>query len=226
MNDSCANVFCSCSGARSGPLKNGDSTRCDSTRSLATRPAPPALSPTRAGDVGRRRVVVAHELGGRRRRRARLERRRLEAHVEAARDVARTRAGTAATRRRPSFVVPRDDVALRVEADLLIDHEREAVVLPRHFVLARELDAHRLADRLRQQRRIERHGVGAVDAVAARPAREHDVHGLGLARRAASPSCRAARTRSGSPPRSSPCRSARRPRRTSCRSSRASETDT
>ena len=49
MKHSCANVFCSRSGARSGPVKNGDRTRCESTRSLrddtraalqfATRPA-------------------------------------------------------------------------------------------------------------------------------------------------------------------------------------------
>jgi len=39
-----------------------------------------------------------------------------------------------------------------VDADPLIDHERDAVVLPRHLVLARELHAHRLAGRLRQQR--------------------------------------------------------------------------
>ncbi len=40
MNDSCANVFWNRSGARSGPVKNGDTTRCDSTRSLRTVPVP------------------------------------------------------------------------------------------------------------------------------------------------------------------------------------------
>ena len=44
---SCANVFCSRDGDRSGPVKNGDATVCVSTRSLATVPAPPASPPTR-----------------------------------------------------------------------------------------------------------------------------------------------------------------------------------
>ena len=46
MNDSCANVFCSRDGERSGPVKNGDATACVSTRSLLTVPAPPQRPPT------------------------------------------------------------------------------------------------------------------------------------------------------------------------------------
>ena len=72
-------------------------------------------------------------------------------------------------------------------ADALIDDVREAVVLPRHLVLARQLHAHRLADGLRQQRRVVRHGVGAVDAVAARAAREDRRARSPAAGRAASP---------------------------------------
>ncbi len=41
MNDSCANVFCSRSGDRSGPVKNGDCTLCVRTRWLAMVPVPP-----------------------------------------------------------------------------------------------------------------------------------------------------------------------------------------
>ena len=42
-----------------------------------------------------------------------------------------------------------------------------------------ELHAHRPSDRLRQQRRVVGHGVGAVDSVAAGPGREDDTHLLG-----------------------------------------------
>ena len=37
MNDSCANVFCSRLGERSGPVKNGDRIVCVRTRSLSDR---------------------------------------------------------------------------------------------------------------------------------------------------------------------------------------------
>src|SRR5206468_11043696 len=46
MNDSCANVFCSRLGDRSGPVKNGDRIVCDNTRSLAIVPVPPHSLPT------------------------------------------------------------------------------------------------------------------------------------------------------------------------------------
>src|SRR5689334_4111548 len=44
---SCAKVFCSRDGDRSGPVKNGDAIVCVSTRSLAIVPVPPAVPPTR-----------------------------------------------------------------------------------------------------------------------------------------------------------------------------------
>src|SRR6185369_11264456 len=47
IRHSCANVFWSLDGDRSGPVKNGEATVCVSTRSLATIPAPPAVPPTR-----------------------------------------------------------------------------------------------------------------------------------------------------------------------------------
>src|SRR4051794_40485407 len=46
MNDSCANVFCSRSGDRNGPVKNGDFTLCVSTRWPAMVPVPPQRVPT------------------------------------------------------------------------------------------------------------------------------------------------------------------------------------
>src|SRR5260221_13924906 len=46
MNGSCAKVFCSRDGERRGPVKNGDRTVCESTRSLFTVPAPPHRAPT------------------------------------------------------------------------------------------------------------------------------------------------------------------------------------
>ena len=46
MKDSWANVFCSRSGERSGPVKNIDFTLCVRTRWLAMLPVPPQRSPT------------------------------------------------------------------------------------------------------------------------------------------------------------------------------------
>src|SRR5687767_8121715 len=46
MKHSCANVFCSRAGERSGPVKNGESTVRLSTRSLLTTPQPPHSGPT------------------------------------------------------------------------------------------------------------------------------------------------------------------------------------
>ena len=88
-------------------------------------------------------------------------------------------ARTPAAAGRPRLVVPRDDRAVRVEPDALVDHEQVAVVLPRHLVLAGQLHAHRPAHCLRQHRRVVAHGVGAVDAVAAGAAHVDDAHALG-----------------------------------------------
>ncbi len=69
----------------------------------------------------------------------------------------------------PEIVAPGDDRAARVELRLERDDHRRAVRLPGELVLARPLQADRLsAGKARQQRRIERHVVGAVVAVAAR----------------------------------------------------------
>src|SRR5580698_5586113 len=40
MKHSCAKVFCSRAGDRSGPVQNGETTLCNSTRSLLTLPVP------------------------------------------------------------------------------------------------------------------------------------------------------------------------------------------
>ena len=111
-----------------------------------------------------------------------------------------------AERRRPRLVVPRDDVAAGIETGLLIDDERQAVVLaPRHFVLARQLHAHRLADGLREDRRVvgrprRRRSVRSSRTLARR-SRERSA----AAGRAPSPSCCAADRRPASTTRSSRC---------------------
>ncbi len=46
MKDSCANVFCSRCGERSGPVQNGETTLCKSARSDLTVPAPWSAPPT------------------------------------------------------------------------------------------------------------------------------------------------------------------------------------
>ena len=46
MKLSWENVFWNRPGDRNGPVQNGDSTLCDSTRSLATVPVPPHAPPT------------------------------------------------------------------------------------------------------------------------------------------------------------------------------------
>ena len=63
--------------------------------------------------------------------------------------------------------VPRQHVALRVEARLEVHAARRALRRARGLVGARPLHAHRLADRLRDQRRVGGGVLGAVAAVAA-----------------------------------------------------------
>ena len=140
------------------------------------------LAADAARDIRGHRVAAVVEILRIGRARARLHRLRREAKQQARRDIARrVVAGTVAERRRPCLVVPRDDVPLRVETDLLIDDERQAVVLaPRHFVLARQLHANRLAGGLREHRRVVGGGVGSVQSVAARSARIDHTHLLRL----------------------------------------------
>src|SRR5579862_8326462 len=61
------------------------------------------------------------------------------------------RARTISQTRRPCFVIPCCDVALRVEPRAFVHHPRVAVILPGHFVFASELHANWLSHGLRQQ---------------------------------------------------------------------------
>ena len=63
-------------------------------------------------------------------------------------------------------MIPRDNISLRIEAGALVNRERESVILPRHFVFSRELDAHRFPGGLRKQRGIVRDRIGTVNSVA------------------------------------------------------------
>ena len=80
----------------------------------------------------------------------------------------------ATERREPRFVIPGGDGAVGAQPGALVDRVREGRSSPTPFRPCAELDADRLADRLRQQRRVERHRVGAVDAVAAGASRVDD----------------------------------------------------
>ena len=134
-----------------------------------------------AGDVGRRGVQVVVERRRRRgRRRARRHGRGLHAEQVSRHHVAgRGIAGTPAAAGRPGLVVPRDDLAVGIQADALVDDEQVSVVLPRHLVLARELHLHRAPNGLRQHSCVVTDGVGAVDAVAARTSHVHHAHAFG-----------------------------------------------
>src|SRR5579863_10324387 len=99
-----------------------------------------------AGEIGWHAVAVVVECGGRRRGRAGIKRFGLKAREKSGDDVA----GGAGSRTiaegwRPRFVLPRDDVSLRIDTRALIHQECVPVVLPRHLVLAGELHADRFA---------------------------------------------------------------------------------
>ena len=64
-------------------------------------------------------------------------------------------------------MVPGDDISVRIHASAFVHKERIAVVLPRHLIFARELHTNGFTNRLRQQRRVVCHGVGAVQAITA-----------------------------------------------------------
>ena len=76
-------------------------------------------------------------------------------------------------------MIPGYDRPARIEAHTLVDDVSDAEILPRHLILPGELDAHRLANRLRQKRRIVRNRVRAIDTVAAGAHSEPDAHVLG-----------------------------------------------
>ena len=59
-------------------------------------------------------------------------------------------------------MLPRDNVALGVEADTLFDYPGIAEVFPRHLVFTGKLDAHRLTHRLRENGRIVGNRIRAV----------------------------------------------------------------
>ena len=149
MKLSWANVFCSCSGARSGPLKKGPSTRCDSTRSLATVPAPPAFAPalptTYEGAV---LLSATNSVGA-----GDGVRGWKGAGSKPMWNPLATLPGRCAPGRppreadHPSYSHPMM-LPCASSADALVDDEGQAVILPGHFVLARKLDAHGPTDRL------------------------------------------------------------------------------
>ena len=178
MNDSCANVFCSRSGDRSGPVKNGDCTLWVRTRWLAIVPVPPQRPATQPVTYDGTPLLLFANVGGIGRGRPRRERGGFEPGEIARHHVARdcSPPGRPPMVGDHDFVIPGGDRAVGGERDALVDDEGEAVVLPGHLVLARQLHAHRLADGLRKQRGIVRDRVGAVASVAARTHLEHDVH--------------------------------------------------
>src|SRR5262249_21611508 len=75
------------------------------------------------------------------------------------------------------FVVPRNDHAVGVKANLLIADRGVAVVFAGcHFIVPAVLHADGFADSLREQRRIERHRVGAIMAVTAGALNKYDLN--------------------------------------------------
>src|SRR5262249_59505903 len=106
---------------------------------------------------------------------------RLESGEEACNDVAgSSRSGPVAEAGRPRLVLPRDEIALRIDRRAQVDQIRVAIILPSHLILAGELNAHRLSHRLRQQRSIIGYSIGAIQSIAARAAPENHVYVLRL----------------------------------------------
>ncbi len=77
-------------------------------------------------------------------------------------------------------MLPRDDVAFRVQAGAFFDHPGVAVIFPGHFVFAGELDSHRFAYGLGENHGVVGNGIGAVQSVAAGSAAEDYVDVLRL----------------------------------------------
>ena len=83
------------------------------------------------------------------RRRARGKRLRLKTCQQTGDDISRSPgARPVPIRWQPGFVIPRDDISLRVQAGALIQNKCVSVVLPGHFVFARKLHTNRFAYRL------------------------------------------------------------------------------
>ena len=152
MNDSCAERVLQPPWRPQRSRPKGDATTCMSTRSLLTVPVPPHAPPTQPvtyegaafwplsnADVGAGAGLRRASAGS------------LEAREHAGRDVPGVLvARPAAAARAPRLVVPRDDVAGRVERGALFEHECVAVVSPRHLVFAREKRRDRVYPRLRR----------------------------------------------------------------------------
>ena len=86
----------------------------------------------------------------------------------------------------PRLVVPADDLAARVETSAQLMDGCRAFGIPAVLVMAHPLDADRLPDELRHQRRVDRGRIGSVAAVAARGLEgddanvlDRDVEGVG-----------------------------------------------
>src|SRR5437660_410050 len=101
-----------------------------------------------AGHIGGNGMAVVGKMGWIRRRRPCRKRGRLKTGQETGNDASRTiPTRPSAQSRRPRLIVPRDNRAVFVQAHPLIDRERESVVLPRHLIFTRELNANRFACR-------------------------------------------------------------------------------
>ena len=181
MKDSCAKVFCRRCGERSGPVQNGRHDIVQEGAFGFDRARAMIGAAHMAHHVGRNRVAIVAERGRLGRGRARPEFLGLKSRQKSGDDISRIRVDRAIPQhRRPRFVIPRDDISLRVEAGALVHHECESVILPRHFVFSGELDAHRFANGLRKQRGVIRDRIGAVDSVAARATAKNHAHIFGL----------------------------------------------
>ena len=100
-------------------------------------------------DVGRRGVTIVPELIGHRAGRACHDPRWFKPGEPPGHHVARLVVSwPAAELRPPGFIVPYDHRPIAIDADPLVNHVCLAVVLPGHFVAARELHADGPADRL------------------------------------------------------------------------------
>ena len=191
IKHSCANVFCSRAGERSGPVKNGDGMLCVSERSDVILPVPLARSVHVAGHVRGHSVAIV-AIGARfGRGSSGHERFRREARQRPRNHIpGRGIPGPVPQHRGPRFVVPGHDISVAVQGCSFIHHECESVIFaPGHFVFSRQLHAHRFAHRLRKQRGVEADRVGAVQAIATRTPAEDHVH---IFRFEAEQHCRAA----------------------------------
>ena len=87
--------------------------------------------------------------------------------------------GTASERHRPRLALPRDNGSRRIDPSLLVDDACGSVVLaPSHLIRTRELHTDRPLNRVRQERRVIRYGISAVEPVTTRAAHEDNAHAV------------------------------------------------